>query len=322
MEEKEKAINEFLNILSNPAEGEIKGAESFDCAGINLDEQLQKKIEEQHNSLKELFETLLSNTDDLTSTNDLISTDYLTSERLLTLAKNRGRPVSSLLMDFEKSINNLEKYSTKNVNFDLVCSVLFVKIKKEVKAWRCVFPDEESDDVRSTMNREINNAQSVIENANAAVDLIKKDTLSTVLTVLGIFVAVIIAVVAVYLNGVADENALSLPMRRQILLAAFRWHATFLLIFFLIFLIAKLTGRSLAGMCKDAEETYQSGETGKVNKSCDCSLCKKGCGKVKQIRKRFPWFVLMNGAFFAVELAALFVEIVGWSKIKDWLIIN
>ena len=192
----------------------------------------------------------------------------------------------------------------------------------ELKKYACIFKVTLENFGESTEKSEtdgmLDRALALVERVEKETRNNKNETLTTVLTVLGIFVAVIIAVVAVYLNGVADKNTLSLPLSRQLLLSALRWHATFLLIFFLIFLIAKLTGRSLAGMCKDAAEADQSGGTGRVNKSCDCSVCSKNCGKVKQIRKRFPWFVLMNIAFFAVEFSALFVEIHGWSNIKGW----
>ena len=244
----------------------------------------------------------------------------LSAERLLTLARKKQMPVSVMLSNMYNVTVRVYDLRFREWESDSDSLFFLQSLKVEIEEWRKVFPSEDlseatrlagtvEDALRET-NIVIEDAEEIISTVDVQLENIKNDfsqakseILNTVLTVLGLFVAVIIAVVAVYLNGVADKSVLSLPLRRQILLAAFRWHATFLLIFFLIFLIAKLTGRSLAGMCKDADAE---------NKSCDCSVCGKTCRKTKQIRKRFPWLVVLNIAFFCVEFSALYVEIHGW----------
>lgn len=307
----ESGIEELLKTLADTAEnvsGEIDS---------------ESKVQVYYQTLAEKIETVVQS---VGITTDKVNFSF---NDLVEVAVLKEKTYPTVLQNIQETISALQKY-TDDLSEEVRDLLNAINTRAESLKKALLSSDSSTGGVTETGNfilvktlDQLGEAEKALKDSQRKLKNATKknnETLSTVLTVLGIFVAIIIAIVAVYLNGVADKNTLSLPLSRQLLISAFRWHATFLLIFFLIFLIAKLTGRSLAGMCKEAERADESEEARKADKSCDCSVCLKDCGKVKQIRKRFPWFILMNGAFFAVELAALFVEIVGWSKIKDWLI--
>ena len=242
---------------------------------------------------------------------------------LLEVSIRREKNYRDVLSDIQKTAqvfqNRYQKKKYSSSGFHLSFLKLTEEINKKAELLKTVLLSggqtaqqidklgnllAETEKNQSLLLNQISQADKLCREATGALEEARetnRNMLSTVLTDMGLFTAVIIAAVAIYLNGVADRTALALPMSRQIFLSALRWHATFLLVFFLIFLVGKLSGRSLASKCR--------GHSG------DCSDCAEKCGLGKQLWCRYPWLVLINGGFLVVELAALLVIIwqsLGW----------
>lgn len=236
---------------------------------------------------------------------------------LLTTSIQRGKGYQTILSNIHKTAQVFQSRYQKKKYAPSGSHLSFLKLMEEIgkkaELLKTVLlsggqPDQQIDRLgnllaeteknQSLLLNQISQSDKLCREAAGSLEEAKetsKNMISTVLTDMGLFTAIIIAAVAVYLNGLVDRMTLSLPMSRQIFLSSLRWHVTFLLIFFLIFLIGKLTGRSLATRDKCPSES--------------CVGCSEKCSQAKQLWHRFPWLVLMNGVFLAVELITLFVII-------------
>lgn len=236
---------------------------------------------------------------------------------LLTASIQRGKSYQIILSNIQKTAQVFQSRYEKKKYAPSGSHLSFLKLMEEINKKAELFKTvllsggqtgqqidklgnllAETEKNQNLLLNQINQSEKLCREAAGALEEAKetnRNMLSTVLTDLGLFAAIIIAAVAVYLNGIVDRMTLSLPMSRQLFLSSLRWHATFLLIFFLIFLVGKLTGRSLASKSGCPSER--------------CTDCGEKCSQFGQLWRRFPWLVLMNAAFLAVELTALFVII-------------
>ena len=152
-----------------------------------------------------------------------------------------------------------------------------------------------ANNAKETAEKIIEEAQKVqkaAEETQAAAEAAKNSAESMVpnmLTVLGIFVAIIIAVVAAYISiligqHIEDSNLASLGLAAFLVLG----HILTNIIFLLLYLISKLTKYTLACNCL-------------VSKENDCTNCSSwyGCTWMNKLWRRYPYIIVLN-AFFAV----------------------
>lgn len=132
------------------------------------------------------------------------------------------------------------------------------------------------------------------------------------LTVVGIFVAIIIAVVACYLSfllaksGIDRSNgAYSRPLElMQLLLTG---HIMLGIVFLLLYLVSKLTSHPLTCYCRNFVRDSKSPTTS----NCECSQCKHRCSSPSRLRSRYPYVFGIN-----------FVFTIGYTVLGVWQVIN
>lgn len=133
-------------------------------------------------------------------------------------------------------------------------------------------------------------AQKAADGAQEAADSAKKTAegiLPNILTTLGIFVAIIVAVVACYLSLLLSqhyENAHPLNITICLLMG----HILTNIICLLLYLISKMTSLTLSCNCPIGDKK-------------DCGLCspekQRACTWVNKIWLKYPYVVLLNGIF-------------------------
>ena len=145
-----------------------------------------------------------------------------------------------------------------------------------------------------------NTATTTAKSAKRIADKAEKtadNMIPNMLSVLGIFVGVVIAVVACYLTILLeDKNAEAIAVESVPLAFMFAWmmgHILVMAIFMLFFMIAKLTDRAIICRCHHYIEQ-------KPNESQDCNQCSKAnkCRPIERLRSRFPYVYWINAIFF------------------------
>lgn len=127
-------------------------------------------------------------------------------------------------------------------------------------------------------------AQKAAEEAKNTAESI----IPNMLTTLGVFIAIVVAVVACYLSVLLSshvgEAAKPLDMSMILLMG----HILMNMIFLLLYLISKMSVHSLACHCMEGDQR-------------DCSRCspdlRRKCRVQHKVWLRYPYIVLMNGAF-------------------------
>ena len=291
---KKRKIMAVLYALSYPAE-------DTDCSPSEYDDYYNK------------LETAIS---------DRISRSFLSGDfsfnDLLELAIQRGKSYQTVLADVQKTaqvfLNRYQKKKYSPSGSRLSFLKLMEEINKKAEYLKTALLSggysgqqvdqlgnllAETEKNQTRLLDQLNQADKLYREAAKALEEAKetnKNMLSTVLTNMGIFTAIIMAAVAAFFNGVADRSAaVTTSVSQQVLLSSLRWHVTYLLVFFLLFLVGKLSGRSLASKCPGCEG--------------ECAECGEKCGYARQIWRRYPWLVVLNGLFLLVELVALLVII-------------
>jgi len=132
-------------------------------------------------------------------------------------------------------------------------------------------------------NEQAENAQSVAKNAQSVADNI----LPNVLTTLGIFVAIIIAVVACYLSLLLSRH-FNDAKPLNLALCLLMGHMLTNVICLLLYLISKMTSFTLACNCS-------------VGNKKDCGQCpqekRESCTWANKIWLKYPYAVLLNSIF-------------------------
>lgn len=158
------------------------------------------------------------------------------------------------------------------------------------------------EQARETKRENVKELQEVFKKATEAQEAAKEARLAAesvipnMLTTLGVFVAIIIAVVACYLsvllaqhfpNDIAvAQSGLALPQSMAMLLLM--GHVLLNIIFLLLYLISKMSNHTLACNCP-------------VGNQMDCGQCLKSlreqCHWGNKLWLRYPYVVALNGVF-------------------------
>lgn len=165
--------------------------------------------------------------------------------------------------------------------------------------------------VQKIANEAKKNAKSALESSQHAEEQASA-LIPNMLTVLGIFVGIIIAVVACYLsillapNGADATNGIySRPFEfMQFLLMG---HVMLGVVFLLLYLVSKLTSHTLTCPCKRFKRDATSSDTSNFN----CSECEKKCSSPARLRLRYPYVFGINLVFT-----------IGYCCLGLWQIIN
>ena len=145
----------------------------------------------------------------------------------------------------------------------------------------------------------INKADKKINKANIKLQQ-AEDLLPNMLTTMGIFVSIIIAVVAIYLSVVVHNNSMSIirtfflvdSIQARIILILFLGLFAFDLLFIFLYWISKLSGRSIACSCLGCD-----------GQACEANKCKP----FLRVIKRYWNFIAIN-AFAIILIVVLFVS--------------
>lgn len=157
-----------------------------------------------------------------------------------------------------------------------------------------------------------NESQEIINKVNQALEQsgeAKKNVdslLPNLLTILGIFVAIIIAVVAAYLSVILlqEKVGAGITVFHTVVTCVLLGHVLLNLIFFFIYLISRMTNFTLACYCVCGKHT-------------DCSKCDKNeqCRWGNKLWFRYPYVVLFNAtciiAYFALGIWRIVSEYIG-----------
>lgn len=134
----------------------------------------------------------------------------------------------------------------------------------------------------------------------------------SMLTILGIFVAIIIAVVACYLSILLAQNRIdganetySRPFEfmRFLLMG----HIMLAIIFLLLYLVSKLTSHSLTCHCKHFAQSTTCSDASNFG----CNQCQHNCSSPVRLRSRYPYVFGINLAFT-----------IGYTVLGLWQVIN
>lgn len=134
-------------------------------------------------------------------------------------------------------------------------------------------------------------AQKAADSAKTTADSIMPNMLTT----LGVFIAIVIAVVACYLSLILSEPYTKAcpgetPKTLNIVMLLLMGHLLLNIIFLLLYLISKMSVHSLACHCLVGDQT-------------DCQKCdpelRAQCRYRHKLWLRYPYIVAMNGAFVA-----------------------
>lgn len=161
-------------------------------------------------------------------------------------------------------------------------------------------------------NEILEKKDAVDKDVKTVEDLIKKtrddanNVLSTVLTVLGIFVAIVIAFIGGYfsISASLESKISNIP---QIQLAHFMLmgHVVINLIFMFMFMLARLSNKNLCVMCTNC--------TGHSDSS-KCHTCGCQCNWHHRLTRKYPYIVMTNW-FFIVGYVVLFL----WWYVDEFL---
>ena len=152
-----------------------------------------------------------------------------------------------------------------------------------------------------------------------------KNMLPNMLSALGIFIGIVVAVMACYLsillaqNGenTADIARYSRPFEfMQYLLMG---HITLAVVFLLMFLISRISGHSLACSCRH----FASGNPNCTD--CDCWVCKNKCSIPVRFKLRYPYLYGINLVCFlgyAILAFWQFINLYYREQVNVWILAN
>lgn len=177
---------------------------------------------------------------------------------------------------------------------------------------------EHAKDAKTNADNALASSREAETNANKALASSKEakqqadSLIPSMLTILGIFVAIIIAVVACYLSILLAQNRIdganetySRPFEfmRFLLMG----HIMLAIIFLLLYLVSKLTSHSLTCHCKHFARSAPCSDTSNF----ECSQCQHNCSSPVRLRSRYPYVFGINLAFT-----------IGYTVLGLWQVIN
>lgn len=170
---------------------------------------------------------------------------------------------------------------------------------------------------------EAKNAAAAAENANE----ISKNMFPNMLSALGIFVGIVIAVMACYLSILltehcGDSTVLYYSRPFEFMRYLLMGHITLAVVFLLMYLISRISGHSLACSCNKFNSTVPYAGSDPV---CDCSKCDKSCSVAVRFKLRYPYLYGINLACtFGYMVLAIwqFVNVYFRKNVDRWILNN
>lgn len=283
--DKEAILFTFLKQVKAQAQKESENRVEIAEEDYNIPQELRNYINLYVE--KRILECVDDSFRDLSSRTKTVEEQLTSSKITLGETKDDLDKFSKELDGIEVSIETkLKDASTKlnNANIKLVKSEKFFK------------------DTRKKMNKLVMETNDKVKQVEKNID----GMIPNMLTVLGIFVAIIIAVVACYLSILLTHESLkqyaaSRPFEyMQYLMMC---HVMFGIIFFLLYLISKLSTYELSCHCNlyelisHEDEERIADDSGAKFIVSDCSKCKKKCSIFVRLKLRYPYIFFINLAF-------------------------
>lgn len=182
---------------------------------------------------------------------------------------------------------------------------------------------EKADKATEKANEAIENANIATENANKATEKANKatkqaeDLLTQILTVTGIFTAIIVAVVACYLSYIlnrVDELKSGMTSSPFVNIARLGILACIVLLvaFFMVYLTAKMTGRSIAcysRKCPKQETKQETKQENTVEGITHCDKCgeRESCCNLKRFWRRYPYIAAILGVLLIFSVVWILI---------------
>lgn len=332
--EKHNFFKEYCQLLCAPdkenifylSNEEIVFLQKLDIKSLNI----FQTFEFDSLVLKDTFHDLIiANNSVLDCTEDFDSNEYLTS--VLPLCKNAEvyRIIEMSIFTLKNEISNIStiKYIAINSLTNKINSLekTFSSYSNEISNLK-INLTETIDLMNSTndkLQQQENEVKAAYRKLNATNKNLKKtnskamnltDTIDNlvpnVLTILGIFLSIVIAVVIVYIeiflqpNGNSVVNSL-LNSVIQINLARYFISAHTLgnILFLLLFMIARLTNRTILTSCKSFEWNSKISEENRDSYLTDfhsfaCADCQKDCSLIQKLKNKSMYIIGFNVLMF------------------------
>lgn len=144
---------------------------------------------------------------------------------------------------------------------------------------------QEAQDAVERAQKEVERAQDEAQKAQKAAESVMPNMLTT----LGVFIAIVIAVVACYLTLLMTQHMDPGMRPLDLGMILVMGHILINVIFLLLYLISKMSNHPLACKCP-------------VGRELDCGQCRpelrQHCNWGNKLLLRYPYMVLLNGLFF------------------------
>lgn len=171
------------------------------------------------------------------------------------------------------------------------------------------------EETRTCVDKLTDQATDAVKKANSTWDKVQdatneaKNLIPNMLTVLGIFVAIIIAVVGCYLSVLLNPpegGTATVSLATYLLMG----HILVNIIFLLLYFISKLTDRQIACYCHRAD-------------LANCGACTERCTWFSRMWIRYPVVVMLNSAFavgyYILFFSQVVLSIYPKERILDWV---
>lgn len=121
------------------------------------------------------------------------------------------------------------------------------------------------------------------------------------ITILGIFAAIMAAGVGGFtILGNVAAMAEKISIYRFFAITSFLGFILFNVVFMLIYMIARLTGKNIYTICTDSHKD--------INSDCVYSNCDKNCWGINRVRKRLPYIFWANIVLIAIVIISLLIS--------------
>lgn len=156
--------------------------------------------------------------------------------------------------------------------------------------------------------KKLKDASKELTKAQATIDSLRSESV----TVLSIFAAIMLAgiggfsVLGNFVKAVSD-----ISNYRFFITASFLGLILFNVVFMLIYMIARLTGKNIYTICTDSHKD--------INSDCVYSNCNNNCCGINRVRKRLPYIFWSNVILAAIIVISLFIEHVDLIKIMSYI---
>lgn len=132
------------------------------------------------------------------------------------------------------------------------------------------------------------------------------------ITILGIFAAIMAAGVGGFtILGNIATMASAISISSFFAITSFLGFILFNVVFMLIYMIARLTGKNIYTICTDSHKD--------INSDCVYSNCNNNCCGINRVRKRLPYIFWSNVVLVAIIVISLFIEHVDLIKIMSYI---